>query len=299
MVTETGHAEVDVPAVARVRPRLHVRPLRRREARSAIRFLELRVEVTFPDIDYGDENSREVRRRAHVRRAAPVERRRRVALCQHLVRPALGDRSADARRREGVGGGGDGLAQPTSNAEACDDGQNGDDDDGCTDACQLPACGDGIAQPNSNAEACDDGQNGDDDDGCTDACAQPTCGDGIVQPASNDEICDDGNTEDDDACSGLCAPPTCGDGLVQPTANDEECDDGAGNGDDQACLSSCQLNVCGDGFQSPTEGCDDGNTFPGDGCSPACQSEACGNGLVDAGEACGDGQRVCVASRRE
>jgi cysteine-rich repeat protein len=28
--------------------------------------------------------------------------------------------------------------------EACDDGKNGDNDDGCTDACSLPACGDGL-----------------------------------------------------------------------------------------------------------------------------------------------------------
>src|SRR6188768_1031822 len=29
--------------------------------------------------------------------------------------------------------------------------------------------------------------------------------------------------------------------------------------------------VCGDGFRSSTEACDDGNTLPGDGCSPTCE----------------------------
>jgi cysteine-rich repeat protein len=30
---------------------------------------------------------------------------------------------------------------------------------------------------------------------------------------------------------------------------------------------------CGDGFLSPDEQCEDGNTMPGDGCSPACRTE--------------------------
>src|SRR5262249_40382733 len=38
------------------------------------------------------------------------------------------------------------------------------------------------------------------------------------------------------------------------------------------------------------EECEDGNTLPGDGCSPDCKFEAvCGNGSVEPGEACDDG----------
>ena len=49
--------------------------------------------------------------------------------------------------------------------------------------------------------------------------------------------------------------------------------------------------VCGNGGVETGEGCDDGNTAAGDGCSPACQVEppVCGNGRVETGEQCDDG----------
>lgn len=49
---------------------------------------------------------------------------------------------------------------------------------------------------------------------------------------------------------------------------------------------------CGDGILDQDEGeeCDDGNTDPGDGCSPACEIAAvCGDGVLDEGEECDDG----------
>jgi len=60
---------------------------------------------------------------------------------------------------------------------------------------------------------------------------------------------------------------------------------------------------CADGVVQVEEGCDDGGTAPGDGCSATCAIEAgwscsgqpsvctpsCGNGAVDAGETCDDG----------
>jgi cysteine-rich repeat protein len=97
---------------------------------------------------------------------------------------------------------GDGLVGP---GEACDDG-NTVNEDGCTNACTLPACGDGIVQA---GEACDDGNtvNG---DGCTNACTLPACGDGIVQAG---EACDDGNTVNNDGCTNTCTLPVCGDGV--------------------------------------------------------------------------------------
>jgi len=47
--------------------------------------------------------------------------------------------------------------------------------------------------------------------------------------------------------------------------------------------------TCGDGVLDPGEGCDDGNTTGGDGCSAVCQPEVCGNGVLDPGETCDDG----------
>ena len=38
--------------------------------------------------------------------------------------------------------------------EACDDAQNGNNDDGCTDICTIPTCGDGLFQPSGNGEQC-------------------------------------------------------------------------------------------------------------------------------------------------
>jgi spore coat protein A len=65
--------------------------------------------------------------------------------------------------------------------------------------------------------------------------------------------------------------------------------------------------VCGDGARGlPVEACDDGNTLPGDGCSPTCASETCGDGVVQEGfEECDDGNAssadacltTCIAAR--
>jgi hypothetical protein len=48
---------------------------------------------------------------------------------------------------------------------------------------------------------------------------------------------------------------------------------------------------CGDGVQDDGEECDDGNTDPGDGCSPVCGAEDCGDGILHTalGEECDDG----------
>ena len=83
----------------------------------------------------------------------------------------------EVEQRDADGKYGDGHANPF-NGEDCDDGQNGNNDDGCTDACKAPACGDMIVQM---GETCDDGKNGDQDDGCTDKCKTPVCGDAYVQ----------------------------------------------------------------------------------------------------------------------
>jgi len=50
--------------------------------------------------------------------------------------------------------------------------------------------------------------------------------------------------------------------------------------------------MCGNGIRESEEQCDDGNTWPGDGCSPDCRIEECGNGVVDYYEQCDDGNTV-------
>ncbi|NBC44799.1 DUF4215 domain-containing protein [Corallococcus exiguus] len=64
--------------------------------------------------------------------------------------------------------------------------------------------------------------------------------------------------------------------------------------------------ICGDGKKEGSEGCDDGNTTSGDGCSASCQVEpgwncgagglrchaaSCGDGIIAAPEECEDGNR--------
>ncbi len=52
--------------------------------------------------------------------------------------------------------------------------------------------------------------------------------------------------------------------------------------------------VCGNGaLESPPEGCDDGNTVGGDGCSAFCTIEDCGNAILDVGETCDPATGTC------
>ncbi len=85
----------------------------------------------------------------------------------------------------------------------------------------------------------------------------------------------------------------CGDGHVTGT---EGCDDGNSiNGD--GCSATCQdEGLCGNGvFDVSSESCDDGNKVSGDGCSSTCQKEGtCGNGAVEAGETCDDGNTASM-----
>ncbi len=157
----------------------------------------------------------------------------------------------------------------------------------------------------TKGETCDD-SNLDSADGCDfechiedgwicdtpgESCYIP-CGDGIV---FGYETCDDANLESGDGCDSTCHGETgwdcpldggactaiCGDELV---VGAEGCDDGQ-NGDlCDGCLDDCtaHINACGDGFGCPGEICDDGNPWPGDGCSTDCLSdESCGNGILD------------------
>ncbi len=191
------------------------------------------------------------------------------------------------------------------NGEQCDDG-NTNDLDGCRNNCQSPRCGDGVA---SMSEACDTNGNS---QTCNADCTVPACGDGKVNTmftptgGTAPEACDDGGTAPGDGCSALCRIETCGNGITE-MVNGEECDDG-NTTDTDNCRNNCQAARCGDGVvdvQAPgieacdtvvnTAGCDsdctvpmcndtivnapageqceDGNTAPGDGCSPTCRLE--------------------------
>ena len=206
-------------------------------------------------------------------------------------------------------------------SEECDDG-NTTNGDGCSENCTLEAgwdctdepcetiCGDGIQ---AGAEECDDGDNDNSDttpDACRTDCTLPICGDNVQDSG---EACDDGNTiieacdYGDDACT-VCGTTCtlvpgvtslCGDGVVQEP---EECDNGDLNSLDtpDACRENCVLAHCGDDTRDSNEGCDDGNTSNGDGCSETCSVEdgwdcneapcvtICGDGIQTGAEACDD-----------
>ncbi len=66
-----------------------------------------------------------------------------------------------------------------------------------------------------------------------------------------------------------------------------------GFGDNHSLETTPTRHMCGDAALDDGEGCDDGNTANGDGCSALCAVETpaprCGNGVREVGEACDDG----------
>lgn len=113
-----------------------------------------------------------------------------------------------------------------------------------------PGCGDGVLSPE---EACDDG-NDVDDDACV-RCTVAQCGDGVVFTGA--EQCDDANTEDGDGCSATCQFEDCGDGEVQPIeqcegAGASTCDTSCNTIGSTVCLAdSCLFDTC----IAPEESC--------------------------------------------
>jgi fibro-slime domain-containing protein len=112
--------------------------------------------------------------------------------------------------------------------------------------------------------------------GLTRTVCTPTCGDAVI---NGDEICDDGvNNGSYGGCMPGCLAlgPYCGDGQV--SFGHEDCDDGTNLSTYGAdgCGPGCRVVPrCGDGNVDSQfgEGCDDGNTVSGDGCSTTCQKE--------------------------
>ncbi|MBQ4359655.1 MAG: DUF4215 domain-containing protein [Proteobacteria bacterium] len=191
-----------------------------------------------------------------------------------------------------------------------------------------PECGDGVI---AGSEVCDDG-NAEGGDGCSADCRQiengyacPKAGYDCVSSGCGNKILEDGEECDNGPqnveysyfggeCSTSCkAAHYCGDGKLDAVdiENGEACDDGKDTSASyEGCTEDCRrVNYCGDGKKTHEEGCDDGDTTDGDGCSSTCQMEPnyvcqlvdgrsvcapilCGNGHIDEGDECDDGNRV-------
>jgi cysteine-rich repeat protein len=235
---------------------------------------------------------------------------------------APGGCNADCQGGTGCGDGAIDKDGSGNALEECDDG-NTDNQDDCTNTCNLNSCGDGIQQtsgtriegcdPSVNfgetadcnidctvidcgdgkinnvaGEQCDD-ENIDDEDACKNDCKLNVCGDGV--PGGPNEACDDGM--DTTTCDSDCTLKTCGDGYVNTAAPAEECD--SGGVDTALCDANCTLPVCGDGTPNTVAGeeCDDMNMVDGDNCRNDCKANVCGDGFVDTQvsrvETCDDG----------
>ena len=136
---------------------------------------------------------------------------------------------------------------------------------------------------------------------CSPKVVTPHCGNGILEPEKG-EVCDDGNLVNGDGCSYFC--------KVEP---EWICLDG------KKCVKVNDANelkvLCGNGKLEGAEGCDDGNSVNGDGCSSGCKTEDgwecksyssplekrsycrrlingdsfCGDGVIQGTEECDDG----------
>ncbi len=156
--------------------------------------------------------------------------------------------------------------------------------------CEDSTCGDGVLHEDQGEE-CDDGDNYDENDGCTTRCAfscvpddpdrncQNDCNPSSVcdgathsctagEPLADNTLCDLGRGYCVDA---VCVASTCGDGNPEPN---EECDLGDQNGTpDSGCTDRCTLAECGDGEIGAREQCDDGNALNADACDGDCKVE--------------------------
>lgn len=201
--------------------------------------------------------------------------------------------------------------------EDCDDGRDGDDADGCTDACTFTCEADEDCQDTNvcnGAEVCAlathtcaSGTAPADGTECGGAgmvchngdCITPVCGNAIPEPG---EQCDDGNEIDTDPCTNDCritcqTDPDCDD--HDPCTGTETCDttnnvcvlgtpldDGESCGDDgQVCFNAtCITPECGNAVVEPGETCDDGNMLACGSCNATCTGA--GTGTCDDGEGC-------------
>ncbi|MEI9940908.1 MAG: DUF4215 domain-containing protein [Pseudomonadota bacterium] len=214
---------------------------------------------------------------------------------------------------------GDGVVS-TILGEQCDDGTN-DGAHGCDVDCKRitgwkcpptggvcvvdVSCGNGTVDA---GEECDD-HNFKNYDGCDSTCFKESgwacpatggsceriCGNGKLDPG---ETCDDSNIFSGDGCSGTCNGSNC------PPVCTVEADYTCGTVG-QSCIYTPPPPAaqCGNGKLETGEGCDDGNTSGGDGCSSICAIETgwkcttqntpcvakqCGDGILAGTEQCDD-----------
>ena len=140
---------------------------------------------------------------------------------------------------------------------------------------------------------------GDGDSGSSESGTQTDSGDGDGDTGDGDGDTASGDGDGDSASGDGDGDTASGDGDGEPAGEcgngeveaGEECDEGPDNLETGACLPDCTLNVCGDSFVGPEEGCDDGNTMDGDGCSASCLLEdvdgdavLCGNKIYECGD---------------
>ena len=208
----------------------------------------------------------------------------------------------------GSSGGGAGGSE-VNPCDGADDGDACGDAKVCVDeACEASTCGDKVVD--ARTETCDDG-NENDDDGCTNLCqlgcetsedcsdldacnGQETCTDQHVcevgqTPLENGEACGDGEIGDRICIEQVCTESTCGDKLID--ARTETCDDGQTGGDSDGCTDLCQLTCVKD------EDCVDANECNG---VETCDLEAnqCVNGTALAnGTTCSsDSGYICLSA---
>ena len=111
------------------------------------------------------------------------------------------------------------------------------------------------------------------------------CNDGVYCPTG--QVCVPGRDK--------CAPH----GVVEPCRGlAEKTPCASATFDEGMCRDGvCVKFECGNTFKEPGETCDDGNTEPGDGCSPDCITP-CGDGKLDTNEVCDTqppNQETCVS----
>mgnify|MGYP003111598960 CR=1 FL=1 len=230
------------------------------------------------------------------------------------------DADVDSGRDTGVpdaSDGGDGGVMPecgnsiVEDGEECDDGMDGDDEDGCTDLCEFTcevdseceddddnACnGSGVCNTDMNRCGIGPALMRGDSCGAGDLvchmgmCISPVCGNLEVEPG---EGCDDGmNGDDSDGCRDDCTrtctmDSDCDD--MDECSGTETCDTSANTcvagtplADGTACTSgmpagtfcfmdACITPVCGNSVTEPGEECDDGmDGDDTDGCTDACE----------------------------
>ena len=221
---------------------------------------------------------------------------------------AAGTAGASGSGVSGTGGDSGSGGTPLGPCDGADDGLHCGDEKVCVkEACVDSVCGDGVTD--SRTETCDDEKNGDDEDGCTDACAlgcekSQDCDDGDQcngqETCASSNVCELGETaledatacgvEDDRICvDEVCTKSECGDELIDPRT--ETCDDGKTGGDADGCTDLCQL-TCADDVD-----CDDGNACNG---VESCDVDAhqCANGdTQDDGVPCGTAEGyICLSA---